>query len=217
MTSEFPPNSQRPIRPIPSKAEPKKVEQVVTGEVIRRKKPLSRRFAEIFVGQNPRSAATFVAFDVLIPAAKDAFADAISQGFERIIFGEARSSSRRAGGYRPSNVPGHTSYNRYSSSGPMRPQNEPRQELSRRARASHDFGEIILPTRVEADEVIDHLCNIVEKYEVATVADLYDLIGIEGAYTDDNWGWTDLRDAGVQRIRNGYLLNLPRPEPIDKR
>ena len=37
-------------------------------------------------------------------------------------------------------------------------------------------------------------------------ADLYDLVGINGSYTDNKYGWTHLRSTDVQRVRDGYLL-----------
>jgi hypothetical protein len=132
-----------------------------------------------------------------------------------MIFGETVSSSRRHG-----RKPGDGPYINYQSPYSKR-RRDPRdrddrpRDLSRRARASHDFDEIILGTRVEATEVIDRLYDIIAKYEMATVSDLYDLIGVTGSWTDDKWGWVDLRGAGVTRVRNGYLLALPRPEPLD--
>ena len=190
-----------------------KIEKVVDGGVVRRKRPLGKRIAESFGANDMKSVGGFVLLDVMLPAAKDMIADAFSQGIERMLFGEARSTSRRPN-KRYSGDNGYVSYNRYapqpSSSPPFR-QTTP----SRRARASHDFDEIILQTRVEAEEVIERLFDLVERYQSATVADLYELVGVQGAYTDDKWGWVDLRGAGVTRIRNGYLLDLPRPEPLD--
>jgi hypothetical protein len=193
-------------------AEPKKVEQITTGEVVRRKKPIYKRIQESFIGGDARSVWGFVVLDVLLPAAKDTLTDAVSQGMERLVFGEVRSTSRRAGGYRPSAT--YTNYQRFGPSSSVR-RDEPRPQISQRARASHDFDEIILATRVEAETVIDRIFDLVAKYEMATVADLYDLVGISGNYTDDKWGWTDIRGAGVTRVRNGYLLDLPRPEPLN--
>lgn len=217
MANEFPSNSRYTNRdqktgdkPLPEK---KKVDQVVQSEVVRRKKPLGKRFTETFFGGDSKGVWEYVAFDVLIPAAKDTFADAVSQGVERMIFGEARSVSRRHG-RRPNDS--YISYNRYSSRRPdPREERRDRPQISRRARASHDFDEIILATRVEADEVLERLFDLVDKYETATVADLYDLVGISGNYTDDKWGWTDLRTSGITRVSQGYLLDLPRPEPLD--
>ncbi len=224
MVSEFPSNSHRskevgakePVEP-KKQEDKKKIDKVVQSDVVRRKKPLGKRFKEIFVGGDARGVWAFVALDVMVPAAKDMFADAVSQGVERMIYGEARSTGRRTG--RKPNEP-YISYNRYSSNGPGRrrpghSEERPREVMSRRARATHDFDEIILATRVEADEVLDRLYDLVSKYESATVADLYDLVGVSGSYTDDKWGWVDLRGAGIARVRNGYLLDLPKPEPLD--
>jgi hypothetical protein len=220
MESEFPSNRHKDQRKNPVSAptqNEKKIQQVVQSDVVRRKKPLGKKLAETFVGGDAKSVWGYVAFDVLIPAAKDMFADAVSQGVERMIFGEARSYSRRTG--RRPNDPSYISYNRMSNSrrvgGPPDDRHRHEISMSRRARASHDFDEIILGTRAEAEEVIDRLYDIVSKYEMATVADLYDLVGITGNYTDEKWGWVDLRGAGVNRIRSGYLLDLPKPEPLD--
>ena len=213
MESEFPGNSHK--RKTAKDEESKKIESVVVGEVTRRKKPLGKRFAETFTGGNAKGVWSYVLFDVLVPAAKDMFADAVSQGVERMIFGEGRSTSRRTG-QRPGGPNSYVSYNRYAPSGAGSFRHEePRTRMSRRGRASHDFDEIILATRVEGEEVIERLFDLVSRYEAATVADLYELVGVSGNYTDDKWGWTDVRGSGVTRVRNGYLLDLPKPEPID--
>lgn len=218
MVSEFPSNrhKDKQERPQIRKPEEKKVEKITQSEAVRRKKPLGKRFTQTFIGGDAKSVWAFVTLDVLLPAAKDMFADAVSQGVERMIFGEARSTSRRTG-RRPQDS--YISYNKYSPGGGARrlgpPDERSRDVMSRRARATHDFDEIILATRVEADEVLDRLYDLVSKYESATVADLYDLVGISGSYTDDKYGWVDLRGAGVHRVRHGYLLDLPKPEPLD--
>lgn len=87
--------------------------------------------------------------------------------------------------------------------------------MSRQARARHNFDEIVLDQRSEAEDVIDRLFDLVSRYESASVADLYELVGLSSVHTDNRWGWTDLTGAGVSRIRGGYLLDLPEPEPLD--
>jgi hypothetical protein len=66
-----------------------------------------------------------------------------------------------------------------------------------------------------SENVVDNLFELVSRYESATVADLYELVGLNSTHTDHKWGWTDLHGAGVTRIRGGYLLDLPEPEPLD--
>lgn len=210
---DYPSNSRiRKPAPKAPELEQKKVEKVVEGEVLRRKKPFGKRFSELFIGGNMKMVGEYVLMDVLLPATKDTVADAVSQGIERMLFGEARSTSRRTG-MRPGVGNSYVDYRRMS--GGAGPRREDPRSPSRRSRATHNFDEIILETRVEADEVIDRLFDLVAKYESATVADLYELVGVTGSYTDDKWGWTDIRGAGVTRIRNGYLLELPKPEPLD--
>jgi hypothetical protein len=89
-------------------------------------------------------------------------------------------------------------------------------DISRRARAGHEFDEIILESRAEAELVLEKLADLIEQYEVATVADLYELVGITASHTDLKWGWDDMRDAGVDRVRSGgYLLALPKTKAIN--
>lgn len=209
MESEFPSNSRKSARPVEREEAKRTVERVTTSEVVRRKKPLSRRMSETFIGGDAKSVWGYVFLDVLVPAAKDMVADAGSQFIERMMFGDSRSSSRRRS--RSDNSVGHVAYNRFASSS----REEPRRDISRRARTSHDFDEIIIASRADAEEVLDHLIEMIAKYETASVGDLYELVGISGNFTDAKWGWTDLRGSGVMRTRNGYLLNLPKPEPID--
>ena len=94
---DYPSNSHKKKTPPKAIEEAKKVERVVEGEVIRRKKPLGKRFAELFIGGDAKSVGSYVMFEVLLPAVKDTLADAMSQGVERMLFGEARSTSRRTG------------------------------------------------------------------------------------------------------------------------
>lgn len=218
MAEEFPSNRYKDREsPKPKVVDEKKVERITSSDAVRRKKPLGKKLQETFIGGDAKGVWAFVALDVVVPAAKDMVADAVSQGVERMIYGESQPSSRRHG-RRSSNSEPYISYNRYSKSPSRRMGRDDRDrpQMSRRARATHDFDEIILPTRVEADEVLDRLYDLVSQYESATVADLYDLVGISGNYTDAKWGWVDLQGSGVTRVRHGgYLLDLPKPEPLD--
>lgn len=202
--TDFPPNSESSKR-----VEDKKITRVTSGEPVRKRKSLRKQFSETFVAGDMKTAARYVMFDVLLPAAKDMIVEAGSSGIEKLIFGD----SRRRGATPPQAGPtGYVSYNRIPM-GASRMASSAR-AMSRRARASHDFDEIILDSRTEAEEVIDRLFDLVSRYENASVADLYELVGIASNHTDHKWGWTDIRGAGVSRVRDGYLLDLPEPHPI---
>lgn len=201
---EFPPNSDASKRILD-----KDITRVTSGDTIRRKRSLRKQFSETFIAGDLKTAMQYVVFDVLLPAAKDMIVDAGSSGIEKLIFGD----SRRRGITPPQSGPtGYVSYNRIAM-GPSRLPS-PIRTMSRRARSRHDFDEIILDSRAEAEEVIDRLFDLVSRYENASVADLYELVGISSTHTDHKWGWTDVRGAGVSRVRDGYLLDLPEPYPI---
>jgi hypothetical protein len=206
-TPEFPSNSERNRKDIPSS---KDLSPVVTSGAVKRKKSLRKQFKETFVAGDAKTAIQYVIFDVLLPAAKDMVVEAGSQGIEKLIFGD----SRRRGSTHPQTGPtGYVSYNRYSM-GEGRSSSSQR-AISRQARARHNFDEIVMDQRSEAEEVIDRLFDLVSRYESASVADLYELVGLASTHTDNKWGWTDLSGAGVSRIRGGYLLDLPDPEPLE--
>lgn len=210
---ELPPNtrtSKPAISPKKGEKPEKKVEKIVTDEtVIQRKTPLGKKLKELFIGDDARSVGHYVFVDVIIPATKDLLHDIVIQAVERTLFGTSRASSRRAD-TRPSGPLGHIQYNRMSGN-----HRDDRPTMSRRARATHDFQEIVLTKRVEAEAVIDQLFALISQYNEATVGDLYDMVGIDSTFADQKWGWTDLRGADVVRVRNGYLLDLPRPVALD--
>jgi hypothetical protein len=205
--SEFPPNSEASKKGVPNG---KNISPVVSSGAVRRRKSLRKQFKETFVAGDARTAIHYVIFDVLLPAAKDMVVEAGSQGIEKLIFGDSR---RRRGLTHPQAGPtGYISYNRYSMENRL---TAPQRVLSRQARTRHNFDEIVLDQRSEAEEVIDRLFDLVSRYESATVADLYELVGLASTHIDNKWGWTDLTGSGVSRVRGGYLLDLPEPEPLD--
>ena len=75
-------------------------------------------------------------------------------------------------------------------------------------------GDIILESRVEAEDVISRMKEIIETYGFVRVTDLYDLVGITGDYTDNKYGWTNIRGAEPVRVRDGYMLKLPKAVPL---
>lgn len=87
--------------------------------------------------------------------------------------------------------------------------------MSYKARANHDFKEIVVATRIEAENVLEELDNMIQRYGTASVSSFYNLVGVTGDYTDNKWGWNESRGFDIQRVREGYLLDLPKPEPID--
>jgi hypothetical protein len=200
---DYPSNSRKKKEAPPEK---ETIVKVVTTEVVTRKKSPTSGIFRNFFSEDSGSVVQYVVGEVLLPAFKNMVSDAVSQGIERMLFGDSRPS--------PAGRRGQTNYARFTQSRHIPGSADPRPEMSRQARATHDFNDIIIASRAEAEDVIDRLRDLINTYEVATVSDLYDLVGLTGEFTDDKWGWYDLRSAAVRAIRGGYLLHLPRTQPI---
>jgi hypothetical protein len=213
---DFPGNSQRAKEQAeaPKREERPKVERITTAEAVQRKPGLGRKFKETFIGGTGRMAFEYMVTDVVVPAIRDTLFDALQGGLDRLIYGE----SRRRGSSGPtgySNV-GHVNYQRMSTSTTRPPASTGTRMLSRKSRARHDFGELVIASRVEADEVLDRMYETLSRHEVVYVGDLYEMTGIDSSHADYKWGWTQLRGARVSRMRTGgYLLDLPEPIALD--
>lgn len=206
---DFPGNThKREVVVQEPKEETRKVSRITKGAATKNKKTLGKRFAEVFIGGDAKSVFEYIFVDVLVPALKDALVEAATQGIERTLFGDSRSGSRRPT-YRSSSS-SYTSYNQYSRPQPKR--EDPRPTPSRR---SNSYEDLVLPSRSDAENVLEAIYELLSKYGSATVSDLYELTGITPNFIDEKWGWYVLDGSRVRRVANGYLLDLPRPEPLN--
>jgi len=193
--SNLPSNSHK------SRNERKKVvnKKVVKGKVKRQKKPFMKQIVETFVGEEVDSVGNYILHDVVIPAIKNTLSDAIQGGIEMLLFGD-RDPNRRRGDRNKPNI----SYTNYSK---LNNRNS-RQSGGVRNRTMND---VVLDSRADAQEVLNSLVDMIDEYGQTSVADLNDLLGVSGKYTDNDYGWENLNAARVSRVRDGYLLDLPKP------
>ena len=212
---EFPSNTKSSKVP----ARPEKAEQVTTGRVIVKKKGLGSRFKDAFTGEDGRGVMEHVLWDVLVPAAKDMVVDAGNEALNRAMYGDSRAPSRRGGpinyGRVSSNIASRVNYNRSALVTDPRERAKEQRKAPIPTTGRVDFQEIILASRIEADEVIQRLNDLINGYEQATIADLFDLVGVTGEYTDEKFGWVNLDGARPRKVRDGYLLDLPNPIQLD--
>lgn len=191
--SEYKPNSHRSKA---EAAEKKKVEKVVSGKVHKKKK---NRFADVFISEDAGNIKNYVFMDVLVPAIKKAVSDIVTDGVHMLMYGD---TNRRGSG---SSKTSYVSYRDYSSS---------RDERRPVSRGLYHYDEIIFESRGDADYVLDQMYEILDAYDTVSVADLYDLAGESCEHTANRYGWTNLRNADVVRVRDGYIIKLPKPGPI---
>ncbi len=185
---------------------PKKdLKKVVTGEVTVKQKSGLEKITDSFITENSGNVKSYILMDVLVPAMKKAVYDIATNGISTLLecfgfsqYGDTRQSrSVESSSYSYGNC--YRNQNRTQSN----------------TRGGYSYNDISLENRSEAEDVLNQLDELIATYGSASVADLYNLVGVTGNYTDNKYGWTNIRTASVVRTRDGYLLKLPRALPLD--
>ena len=195
MADEYKSNSNRARE---QEAPPeRKIEKVVTGDVKQRKKNGLSRAADTFLPGDVNSVKSYILMDVLVPSIKRAISDIVCNGINMLLGEPNRGRNGSAGA--------KVSYRSY-----YQDRDERRDYARPRAQAQYSYDDIIFDNRGDAEAVLERMEELLERFDVVSVADLFDMAGISCNYTDNKYGWTDLRSAHVERVRDGYVISLPR-------
>lgn len=196
-------------KPKVNKAAPEKrekMEKVISGTAKVKKKSEARKFADIFIAEDARNVKSFIFTDVIVPKIKDLAVDMIQEFAYRLFYGSSAKTRDRSSGFLADRI----SYDRFSKKEGRYKYND-----ETRHRNAYSLDDIVVPSRGDAEQVLDRLYEAVKEYGMVSVADLYELVGIPDQFTDHKYGWTSLRNAGVSRVRDGYRIDLPKPFPLD--
>lgn len=185
----------------------KKVEKVVSSakEI---KPSLGERMKDIFFSGDFTGAARYVATEVLLPAMRNLIVETVSTAVERAVYGETRRRPRSAHDPRP-----QYRYDRAGRNSERRGY-VPDQPLPPSSRRHVSVNDVVLGTREEAELVLERMNDIIDQYEVVSVADFKELCGLPNHYVDNTWGWHTLVSAVIRQDRTGYILILPPEEAL---
>ena len=185
-------------------AESREIRKVEKVEVVQ-KETVAKKTVTRFFGGDPKDVAMYTLRDVLLPALKETLLDIICKGSERLIMGDNAPSNRN---FRRHNgrIDQYISYNSMYD-GPSR--------LNvNRARSRYDFADILIDSRPKAEDILSRMNDLLDNYGVVRVSDFYNEVGVTGVYTDQNWGWTDLRGSSVRQVRGGWVIEMPQAKDI---
>lgn len=197
-------NSHRSRELQRAEAQPeKRVQKVVAGNVKTRKNEV-RKFTDIFISEDAANVKSYVFMDVLVPAIKKAISDIVTDGIDMILYGSTGSGSRRK-----SSSGSKVSYSRYYDD-----RRDDRRDSYRNV-GRFDYEDIVLPCRSDAEAVREEMLDCIERYGMVSVADMYDIAGLTPPHTANKYGWTSIRTAEIKRVRDGYILDLPKAMPFD--
>lgn len=181
----------------------KKVEKVVTGAVRTKKKSEVRKLADVFISEDIGNVKNYIFMDVLIPAIKKAIDDIVSNGIHMILYNGDKRNEKRSSVSK-------VSYNGYYKG------SSDRELRAERVRNGFDYDEIIFDNRGDAEAVLSAMDDIIDQFGVVSVLDLFDLAEVSTTnYAAQRYGWTDIRSASVVRVRDGYVIKLPRALPLN--
>lgn len=150
-----------------------------------------------------RNAALATAY--IVPAVKKAISDIVTTGIDMILYGEAGRSKKNG-------TASKVSYRNYYDQGADRV----RAGSAGNRRNTPDYDDILFDTRGDAEAVLDAMNDIISQYGTVSVSDFYDLARVPNDnFTMNRYGWTNIGGATAVRVRDGYILKLPRAIPLN--
>lgn len=199
--ANYPGNSHKSKDENTKPAGEKQIKKLVTKPAKTKKKGELRKFAEEFIVDDVKNIKSYVLTDVLIPTIKDTIWDIITNTLDMFLFDGSKDhrKSRKASP--------KISYRDYYDS-----KNDRGRKYDVRER--FDFDDLEFDSRGEADAVLTGMLETIDNYGVVTVSDMYDMADVTAPYTGNRYGWTSLRNAEVVRVRNAYIIKLPKAKPI---
>lgn len=183
----------------------KKVEAVITGTAKTRKKGDMQKLADVFIAEDANNVKSYILMEVIIPAVKKAISDIVTTGIDMILYGEAGRS-------RKNGTASKVSYRNYYE----KDSDRIRAGSANSRRGGLDYDDILFDTRGDAEAVLDAMNDIISQYGTVSVSDFYDLARVPNDnFTMNRYGWTNISGATAIRVRDGYILKLPRAIPLN--
>ncbi len=183
-----------------SKQSDKKVEAVIGGTAKTRKKGELQKFANEIVPGNFNTIKSDILMNIIVPSLKKAISDIVKVGIDMILYDGKQTQSSKV------------SYRNYYD----RDNDRVRAGSATNRRNNLDYDDILFESRGDAETVLDAMNDIISQYGVVTISDLYDLARVPNDnFTLNRYGWSSISGACAIRVRDGYILKLPRAIPIN--
>lgn len=203
---EYQPNSHKSKEEtaVAETSKERKIQKVVSGKV-KTKKNDGRKLANMFISEDATNVKSYIILDVLVPTIKKTLFDIVTDSLDMILNGGTGSRKSKSGN--------KVSYRSYYDDG--RNSRSHDRENNYRSGSRFDYDDLVFDTRGEAEAVREEMLDVIDRYGFVTVADMYDMADLSAPYTSSKYGWTNIRTAEVVRVRDGYILKLPKALAID--
>ena len=186
--------------------EEKRIQKVVKNPV-KIKQNEVRKFADIFISEDITNVKNYIFMDVIVPAVKKAIYDVVTNGIDMFLYGGSGKGRSSSSGNK---VNYRTYYDQKNGNSVNYRGSE-----NTSSRSGFEYDDIVFNNRGEAEAAKQQMQDIIGRYGIVTVGDLYEMVNENAPYTAQKYGWMDVSGAETVRVRDGYKLKLPRAVPID--
>lgn len=176
------------------------IKPVVTGKVNSRERGIGSKILGLFASRDINELKTYAIDDVIFPGMLKMAHAAVDIAFKRDVRSYSTEKRRNTVTAYDRASQGHSSVT-YGGN-----------EIG--LRKKRDFRELIFEDKGDALEVLSSLVDLTGEYGQASIADLYDLCEVTSEFTDNKYGWTNLQNADIRRVSEGYILVLPKAEQL---
>ena len=181
----------------------------VTTNVIVKKDSESKRLGKRFFSEDAKTVGSHVVDSVIVPSLQKLLSDGVKSAIDWLIWGSKGSVNKTGVG-----TISYGSY--YNRSGLVNPTPTYTNPMITSKPTLYTVNDIIIADRGEAEEVLLRMKESINSYGMVSVGDFYDLVGQRANFTDQKWGWFDLRTADIIRVDSGFCIRFPRVQPIEK-
>lgn len=201
--SEYRSNSTRSREEAAKPEATPKHESVVTAPAAVRKKNAMEKLGDIFTKQDASRVKEYILGEIIIPKTKQLVDEMVMYVKDVLIYGEYRGGNKAQSGA------ARVSYRQYYQGSGSRP------SAVQSTQDAISYDEILFKSCGDAQLVLTTMHDILDHYRNVKVSDMFDLANLPCEHTLNKYGWIDLKGAEVVAIKEGYVIKLPRPMPID--
>lgn len=193
----------------PENNNPRPSMKPVTTNVVVKKESEVKKMGKRFFSEDAKTVGSHVVDTVLIPSLQKLLSDVVKGGIDWLIYGSK--------GSRPQTGVGTISYGSYySRNGIVNPTPVYTNPMLAQKPTLYAVNDVLIVDRGEAEEVLLRMKESINLYGMVSVGDFYDLVGQRASFTDQKWGWFDLRTADIIRVDGGFCIRFPKVQPIEK-
>lgn len=179
----------------------------ITNNVAVKKESEFKKFKKNFFAEDAKTVKGQVFTSVIIPGIQRLITDMVKTSIDVLIYG-GRSKDNR------DSRAGYVSYSSYSNRNARSEYNKIPEAVYNK-NSAFSFNEVVLFDRGDAEEVLMSLRDQIDRYGMVSVADFYDMVGQSAPYTANKYGWRNLDNVVIDRVRDGYSINFPKATPLE--